>query len=328
MRDSSIEWCHHSFNPWEGCAKVSPGCKNCYAEERNNRFHGGKHWGVDAPRLMRSEAYWREPLRWQRSAAERGVRERVFCASLADVFEDRADLIEPRARLFRLIAATPGLDWLLLTKRPENIRRLMAGDLPHDQLEGPTGQTVCSPFCWCQGEPTPPMDNVWLGTTCEDQQRADERIPHLLACRDLAAKLFVSYEPALGPVDFRRFMWPTHWHWDCRYRTPEEALAAGAFAEQRRQALVSAHSSFIDLVIVGGESGPGARPFDLAWARSTIAQCKVAGTCCFVKQLGAVPFERWRSTSGESGEIVLPLRDRKGADPAEWPADLRVREMP
>ena len=126
--ESKIEWTDHTFNPWWGCEKVSPGCAHCYADAFAKRLGHGttrpKLWGPGSERKVASEAMWREPIKWNRSAEKAGKRARVFCASMADVFEDRPDLLVPRARLFRLVAATPHLDWLLLTKRPENAARL------------------------------------------------------------------------------------------------------------------------------------------------------------------------------------------------------------
>lgn len=122
-KDSKIEWTHHTFNPWWGCTKVSAGCKHCYAETWAKRL-GKDFWGVKAARRELSPAYWRQPFAWNVAAAAAGVRARVFCASMADVFEDRRDLDERRARLWKVIDSTPNLDWLLLTKRPENVERL------------------------------------------------------------------------------------------------------------------------------------------------------------------------------------------------------------
>jgi len=125
-QDSKIEWTHHTFNPWRGCTKVSPGCTNCYAEtlsHRNPKVLGV--WGDKGTRVVASDSMWREPIKWDREAREAGERRRVFCASLADVFEDREELDEPRFRLLRLIASTTNLDWLLLTKRPDRIEPIL-----------------------------------------------------------------------------------------------------------------------------------------------------------------------------------------------------------
>src|SRR6185503_17179454 len=152
-RDSKIEWTHHTFNPWWGCTKVSPGCKHCYAETWAKRV-GKALWGPKAPRREPSDAYWRQPLAWNADALRRGRRARVFCASMADVFEDRRDLDASRERLWQLIAESPKLDWLLLTKRPQNVSRL-------------------APY----GESWP--DNVWLGATAENQKWLDKRMREL-----------------------------------------------------------------------------------------------------------------------------------------------------
>jgi len=116
-KDSKIEWTHHTFNPWWGCVKVSPGCEHCYAEAFAKRV-GKKVWGAQSDRRFFGDPHWREPLKWHDEAVITGERRRVFCASMADVFEDRDELIPHRIRLFQLIANTPKLDWLLLTKRP------------------------------------------------------------------------------------------------------------------------------------------------------------------------------------------------------------------
>lgn len=171
---TAIEWCDHTFNPWEGCQKVGPGCDNCYAEARDQRFTGGRHWGSGAPRRRTSPSNWHQPVRWNLRAATEGRRARVFCASLADVF-DNAVPPEWREDLFRLIASTPHLDWLLLTKRPGNVAAML-------------------PFGWGAG-----WHNVWLGCTVVNQAEADRDIPKLLSIP--AAVRFLSMEPLLGPVD-------------------------------------------------------------------------------------------------------------------------------
>jgi protein gp37 len=177
-KDSAIEWTHHTFNPWWGCTKVSPGCKHCYAETWAKRV-GQDVWGAHAPRRDLSEAYWRQPLAWNAEAQRTGDRARVFCASMADVFEDRPDLDRKRERLWALIEATPKLDWLLLTKRPQNVARL-------------------APY----GESWP--SNVWLGATAESQKWLDRRMRELETLR--AKILFLSCEPLLGPLDFSNWI--------------------------------------------------------------------------------------------------------------------------
>lgn len=175
--NSKIEWTHHTFNPWLGCTKVSPACANCYAEAWAKRT-GIVKWGDNAARRRTSDTNWRQPLMWDREAATAGERRRVFCASLADVFEDRPELEDWRLDLFALINDTPNLDWLLLTKRPENIFRL-----------------------WCKWYAVP--SNVSLGTTVESndyRKRVDDLIEN---AGQLGCVLFLSCEPLLGPLDLR-----------------------------------------------------------------------------------------------------------------------------
>lgn len=173
--NSAIEWTDHTFNPWWGCTKVSPACNNCYAEAFAKRT-GNDVWGKGAARRFFGDKHWTEPVRWDAAAEKAGRSARVFCASMADVFEDHPELPPHRARLWALIERTPSLRWLLLTKRPENMRSMV-------------------PAFWNNGWPT----NVWAGTTVEDQRRADERLPFLL---DVPAVVrFVSCEPLLGPVN-------------------------------------------------------------------------------------------------------------------------------
>jgi protein gp37 len=179
--NSKIEWTTHTFNPWWGCTKVSEACKHCYAESWAKRV-GQDVWGPKAARRTFGESHWREPLRWNREAVNSPTRPRVFCASMADVFEDRDELIPHRSRLFELVEATPNLDWLLLTKRPQNIARLA---------------------CWGAAWP----ENVWLGTTVELQSRAEELLPHLEAIP--ARVRFISAEPLLGPLSLERWLGDT-----------------------------------------------------------------------------------------------------------------------
>lgn len=172
--NSGIEWTHHTFNPWIGCTKISPACDFCYAEEWNKRYEGGANWGPKAPR--RRTKNWSGPRKWNKQAEAAGIRYRVFCASLSDVFDNHPTIEQAwRDDLWQLIRETPHLDWLLLTKRPQNIKKYL-------------------PVDWSDG-----YSNVWLGATVENQTEADRRIPHLL---DANAKIsFLSCEPLLGPVD-------------------------------------------------------------------------------------------------------------------------------
>lgn len=171
-----------TFNPWIGCVHYGPGCDFCYAEAWDNRnLHGPEsHWGPGSPRKEMSEHYWNGPLRWDRTAKATGVKHKVFCASLADVFEKHPALDERRARLWPLIKQTTSLTWLVLTKRAENINDMLPAD-------------------WGDG-----YDNVWLGVTTENQACADFRIGKL---RQVKAKTkFLSVEPQLEKIDFSHWM--------------------------------------------------------------------------------------------------------------------------
>lgn len=179
--NTKIEWATHTFNPWWGCTKVSEACKHCYAETWAKRV-GQDVWGPKPQRRTMSDAHWRQPLKWNRDAEGAKERPRVFCASMADVFEDRDELIPHRERLFDLIEQTPHLDWLLLTKRPQNVERLAR---------------------WADEWP----DQVWLGTTVELQHRAEELLPYL---ERIPAKVrFISAEPLLGALEIDRWLGST-----------------------------------------------------------------------------------------------------------------------
>jgi len=188
--NSKIEWCDHTFNPWVGCSKVSTGCKNCYAENMMDKRFGRVQWGVSGTRSRTSAANWEKPLSWNRKAKEEGTRPRVFCGSLCDIFEDRPELVEWRRDLLSLIVDTPNLDWLLLTKRPENVNRMI--------------NEVCGLVERSQwfGEWLNINKHIWIGTSVENQETADKRIPELLKIP--AAVRFLSAEPMLGPVVLAR----------------------------------------------------------------------------------------------------------------------------
>jgi len=260
--NTNIEWTDHTFNPWIGCTKVSPGCAHCYAEtldrNRYSKTLGGAtkelpifHWGPGAPRIRTKT--WKDPVTWNRQAAASLsgdgpiVSPRVFCASLADWLDPEVPAVW-LAELLELIWRTPHLDWQLLTKRPQLWRERV-------QSAHNAALFFKPEFCvwlsdWLDG--TPPA-NVWIGTTTEDQTRADERIPAVL---EIPARVrFLSCEPLLSPVDL--------------------ASACGGVVSVR-----------LDWVIVGGESGPGARPMHVEWARSLEDQCAQAGVAFFFKQWG------------------------------------------
>jgi protein gp37 len=243
MENSHIEWTNHTFNPWWGCMKVSEGCKNCYAEKLDNRYnHYDPHWGPNSPRKPMSKEYWKNPYKWDKAAAASGVKAKVFCASMADVFEDHSDVRQWRNELFYVILNTPNLVWQLLTKRPENITKLV-------------------PALWLNNWP----ENVWIGTSVENQQVADERILRLL---EVPAKThFLSCEPLLSNLDIAKWLKPIV----CTYT---DGSGQGYTMKP------------IDWVICGGESGPNARPMHPDWARSLRDQCAAADVAFFFKQWG------------------------------------------
>lgn len=227
--NSKIEWTNHTFNPWWGCARVSPACENCYAETFATVRQKLPIWGVKAERRFFGEKHWNEPFKWDRAAKAEGVRARVFCASMADVGEKREDLKPWKVKLAKLVDGTPNLDWLFLTKRPENLGDLMATMWP---------ERTTWPF------------NVWLGTTVENQKYADIRIPLLARYGASAVVRFLSMEPLLGGVDLAKYL------------------------------------GVIDWVILGGESGTGARPSSAGWFRSLRDQASTAGIPVNFKQWG------------------------------------------
>lgn len=250
---TDISWCDHTFNAWEGCEKISPGCKNCYAAAMNNWLRAGVNWGPGSERRFFGAEHWAKPLKWNADAVRAGVRRRVFCSSLADVFEDRPELGHTRVELWDLILKTPQLDWLLLTKRPENFERLLV---------------------WGRyGAFATPFRNVWLGVTAEDQEHADRRIPILRATP--AAMRFVSYEPALGPID-----WTTHLAGDGRP----------------------------DWVIFGDESGRKRREAMITWARVTRDACAIAGVAFHFKQWCGAE-HAGLSGKREKKRVHLPILD-------------------
>ena len=305
-KDSGIEWTHHTFNPWWGCAKVSPACKNCYAETFAKRV-GQKVWGEGGQRRVFGDKHWNEPLKWNAAAEKAGQRKRVFCASMADVFEDHPVAAAERPRLWKTIEETPWLDWLLLTKRPENIAHMIQADL--DQ------------------------SNVWLGTTAENQEEADRRIPHLLKHPEAAVR-FVSAEPLLGPIDFdlgrcefhdRDYIGTGHPDFGeyCK-----ECASDDDTGELSHYHWLTGDYEGIDWVIVGGESGHHSRPFDIAWADAILKQCKSHHIAGFMKQLGAIAVDStFPETDGTPG-LLVGIKNRKGGDIEEFPRHLRVREFP
>lgn len=256
MKNSAIEWTDHTFNPWIGCTKVSPGCAHCYAETLMDTRYGRVRWGAGNQRSRTSEGNWRQPLRWNDAATRGGPRPRVFCASLADWLDDEVP-VEWLADLLGLVRETSNLDWLLLTKRPylwaARLEAVALSAFPDRLARIGAGMAQD----WFGGDKVPP--NVWVGTTAEDQQRADERIPELL---NIPARVrFLSCEPLLSELSLARYI-------------GEPSGLAGDWTR------------LVDWVIVGGESGPGARRMHEEWVRSLRDQCTTDGVAFFFKQWG------------------------------------------
>lgn len=313
---SGIAWTEATWNPLVGCSRVSEGCRHCYAEtltyRLGERFGMAKYTGLT--RLVGGEPQWTGalrlsepdlslPLRWKKPR-------RVFVNSMSDLFHEKVP-IDWLARIFNVMAdmCADAHTFLVLTKRAARMRTVLSEALPEYAGEHYSGETPLG-VCLDVGASAWPLPNVWLGVSVEDQATADERIPMLLSTP--AVVRWVSYEPALGPVDFRRYLLPM------RYAEVIERM----------------HGTYLDWIVVGGESGPRARLFDLAWARRALTQCRAAGVPCFVKQLGS---NAGLEVAGleppaSGGRVRKWLRwramDRKGADITEWPPDLRVREYP
>lgn len=350
MPKTSIEWTDYSWPVVNGCRRKSAGCGTgraggCYAErlaatrlKHTDRYRGlavmtdkGPQWTGEV-RLV--EAELEMPLRLRKSS-------RIFVADMGDLFYEAVP-IRSIARVFAVMALAERHTFQLLTKRPERMRELLANErfwveVVHlaEQLvltrERVTWGGMCGFDAWAeQLVAARALRHAWLGVSVEDQATADERIPHLEHIPNACP--WISYEPALGPIDFDRIP---------RALFDREAAIRkamrGPIALNYDQADDTIATPFIRWVVLGGESGPGARPFDLAWARLAIQQCRAAGVPCFVKQLGASPVHLPRDAGGYPKTTItgdpwpaqpLRLRAKKGNDPNEWPEDLRVRELP
>lgn len=331
---SNIEWTDATWTPVKGCTRASEGCDHCYAVTMTHRLEkmgqskyagltvlnnrGERHFNgqvvCDADALA-------VPLRWKKPR-------RVFVSSMSDIFHKDVpfDFLD---QIFAVMALCPQHTFQVLTKRPERMAEYFESSRAETMVQGRVLAQMYKLVVDQKGTPQAetyrqahknyhadygrskfwPLPNVWLGTSVESQRWADERIPHLLKCP--AAVRFLSMEPLLGPVDVTSIK-----------RTTAEGYMRP----------LDGRFNTIGWVIVGGESGPKARPCDVAWIRSIVQQCKAAGVPCFVKQLGSRPIY-WNTPGSRFGPDVLmsngePLKDRKGGDMAEWPSDLRVREMP
>jgi protein gp37 len=253
----------YSANLWIGCTPVSEACRNCWAEGVSLRM-GLDVWGRRADRRLTGDAVFASVAAWNKKAEKTGQRRGVFWEDMGDLFEDRPEFEERRVRAFAAMEAAPGLDHMLLTKRPENVLLMV-------------------PPYWINGEGWP--SQVWMGATVEDGQTAFERTHHIVEWSAHGATTFISAEPLLGNL-----------------------LAAGPLVG-------------VDLMIIGGESGPGARPFDLGAAEALVRDASDAGAAVFMKQMGS----RWASATGRG---LLRKGASHGQDPYRWPEWARRRELP
>jgi protein gp37 len=287
------------------CEKVSPGCANCYAERINRRVGTRERYGKGVAESFLDEKMLTAPLRWRKPR-------RVFVCSMSDLFGNWVP-DEWLDRIFAVMALAPQHTFQVLTKRSARMREYMGRGKDSEAFK---------PIWEAAGRPKSlkwPPPNVWLGVSAEDQPRLDERGPDLLETP--AAVRFVSAEPLLGSLDLNRK--------ELVCKTWRRGFTIGRY---------------LDWVIVGGESGPGARPMDIAWARDIVEQCREDRVACFVKQLGsvaAIELAAWRDLPWtpllnhrrhveleKRGLVRLWFRHPKGGDPEEWPEDLRVREFP
>lgn len=365
--ETKIQWASSTWNPWIGCDKVSPGCKNCYiVTTAPFRTRGLKHGD---PRQRLSENYQKQPAKWNKDAeaalrgweaagkmeamgmpvkkeiAKYGMtkpeRPRIF-PSLCDWLDDHVP-IEWLADFLKVIHDTPHLDWLLLTKRPENFKprleSVLASITDGTGKDGAFWQWLLE---WIAGKAPA---NVWFGISAESQDWLDKR--WTIARKIPAWVHFVSAEPLLGPLDFTSVGPNSRWQSEqrgggcsgqfvCNALTGEEPY----YSEEDGEPCIH-YGTQIDWVIVGGESGDGARPCSVEWIWDIQMQCKDAGVACFVKQLGALPvtenanifdwpegvkFEAWIGPGAASARLAL--KHPKGGDSKEWPEELRVREFP
>lgn len=304
---TKIEWTSRTWNPVTGCTKVSAGCKHCYAETFAKRTFRQLYGDRDFTEVRCHPERLEQPLSWRKP-------QKVFVNSMSDLFHEDVPT-DFQDRVFAVMALAKEHTFQILTKRPQEMRRYLDSKDPACLAAAAPEQYPCSSLViedcdW-------PLPNVWLGVSVENQETADERIPVLL--QTPAAVRFLSVEPLLGSVNLTAH------------------LDRGADYYGQRE------WKTVDWVIVGGESGPGARPCNIEWIRDIVRQCKAAGVACFVKQVGAVPVmleTEWRALSTTPllsatnhlkvlpGFVPLHLRDRKGGDINEFPEDLRVREWP
>lgn len=336
---TSIAWTDCTWNPVRGCSLVSKGCESCYAMKQARRFsapgqpyHGLTMMGPQGPRwngtIRLVPELLDEPLHWKKPR-------RVFVNSMSDLFHEDVPL-DFIADTYAIMITAYRHTFQVLTKRPcrrhdlftnEPIREMIAirAAAHINKLRGPHSLNATRNLAaWNAGT----ASNIWEGASIEDQKTADERIPLLL--QTPAAVRWISAEPLLGPVDLRLWL-----NVIPRMRTPVSADSGLPCGETTLDLMPSYNINtgeiikpLLDWVVCGGESGPKARPCDVAWVRSIVQQCRAAGVPCFVKQLGAKPYTLFGDGDGAAHTLPMRLKDKKGGDPAEWTEDLRIREFP
>lgn len=344
-----IEWTDATWNPIRArnlktggvghfCVHASPGCQFCYAERQQPRFRNPIRYAAQDRKTVEvflDEKKLLEPLRWREPRM-------IFPCSMTDLFGDWVT-DEMLDRVFAVMALCPQHTFQILTKRAERIREYLndpsfgmrvGGELMNAARGHAGAEAYVIDLTHRLTIERKPLPNVWLGVSVEDQERADHRIPILLDTP--AALRWISAEPLLGPVDISRWLDPFR-QLDADHK---RGIARGMFNDDQVDDL---RQRILDWIVVGGESGPRARPFDIGWARSIIAQCKAANVPVFVKQLGARVYDDSRKADmppfpadAEPEDIAAYTRGftrvyfnhGKGGNPAEWPEDLRVREFP
>lgn len=356
MNLTSIEWTDFSSNPviyrdregrvvW-ACVKKSAGCKNCYAESIANHYRRGGPFNAAVMATLTPEL--NENELWKMLTARRvGGKDvdggRCFPGDMTDLFGEWVpdELLDV---LMVVFAYRRRVTWQVLTKRSDRARDyfgVMASDSEEYRRRWDVARARVRQLFIDRGRRASmgpaeyigmmmahqrwPLPNVHLGVSVENQETADERVPILL--QTPAAIRWVSYEPALGQVNFAAF--GPHEYVPVNGAHGDDCATCGTFTTIRHSNLAAR----LDWIVVGGESGPGARPLDIAWARQTVQQCKAAGVPVFVKQLGSRPYDGSAQSCDASTCCIhdyarIRLRDRKGGDMAEWPEDLRVRELP
>lgn len=349
MSASTIEWTDETWNPVTGCSRVSAGCDHCYAVRQSHRNEAIGHEKYRGLTVLsnKGDRHFNGVVRTHNDTLNIPLRRRkptrYFVNSMSDLFHEAVPF-EFIDKVFAVMALCPQHTFQILTKRPERMAEYLCDDgtpigRAHEIIKCANDRMLAGEGVW----PGWPLPNVWLGTSCEDQAAADERIPHLLKCQ--AAVRFLSCEPLLGPIDLESLTSGANWinclanQWTARtdidsWNAPDAVSVPGDSIEPLG-------TWGVNWVIVGGESGPGARHCHTEWIRSILRDCRSAGVPAFVKQLGSKPVmsrsewseitisDSWTSFADEpNGLGVAKLPTRKGGEPIEWPDDLRVREFP